>query len=212
MSADNNKQPSAFDQLLGELGTMTKALPAADVADDKKIQAAAGADDDKEKLDADGKPIVAESMEKSFKVTLADGTEVEAQDGTELVKSLFARVDNQEDMIVKALGGTLDLVKSLTATVKSQGDLVKSLQETVAKLGGQGAGRKSIVDVHQQVNTLTKSMGDQDQKGPTAEEIMAKSNAAFAAGKISGQELNIIDVSMRSGFPIDQALAAKVLA
>lgn len=215
MSADNNKQAGGFEKLLGELDTMTKALPAAEVADDKKIQAAAGADgaegENKDKLDADGNPIAADPMAKSFQVTLADGSVIEAQDGTELVKSLFERVDSQEDLMVKAMGGVLDLVKSQTSQITSLGDLVKSLQTKVEQLSGQGAGRKSIVDVHQQATALTKSMGEK-QQGPSAEEIMAKSNAAFTAGKITGQELNIIDVSMRSGFPIDQALAAKVLA
>lgn len=210
MSADNNKQPGGFEKLMGELETMTKALPAADVADDKKIAAAAGEagaaadDENKEQLGEDGKPLT-----KSLQVTLADGTVVDAEDGTELVKSLMARLDSQEDQVVKALGGTIDLVKALHEQVSASNALVKSLQADVARLAGQGAGRKTMVTVHEKLagTTLAKS----EQQGPTAEEFMAKSHAAFVAHKISGQELTSIDVSMRLGQPVDQSLVAKVL-
>jgi hypothetical protein len=207
MSADNNKQPAPFQALLGELETMTKALPAADVADDKKIQAAAdgnGDADDDNKDDQQGDP-----MAKSLQVTLADGTVIEAEDGTELVKSLMDQVGKQEDMMVKAMGGVINLVKHQGEQLKAQGTLIKSLQDTVTRLSGQGAGRKSIVDVHQQVGELTKSLQAPSQ-GPTAQEFMVKSHAAFTAGKISGQELNVIDVSLRQGAAIDPTLLAKV--
>lgn len=149
-------------------------------------------------------------MTKSLQVTLADGSVVEAEDGTELVKSLFERFDAQEDSLVKALGGTLNLVKAQGEQLVAQGNLIKSLQAEVARIGNQGAGRKTLVTVHEQVNTMTKSM-QPEQKGPTKEEIMAKSNAAFSAGRITGQEFTMIDVAMRSGFEIDPALAAKVM-
>lgn len=212
MSANENKQPSeAFAALLGELDTMTKALPAAEVADDKKIEAAAGADgDDKPKLDADGKPIVAaEPMTKSLQVTLADGTVIEAEDGTELVKSLFARVDSNEDMVVKALGGTLNLVKAQADQLKETTALVKSLQADVARLGNQGAGRKTLVNVHEQVTQLAKAHAPQ---GPTPQEFMAKAHSAFEAKKITGIELTTCDVAVRTQQQIEPGLIAKVLA
>jgi hypothetical protein len=209
MSADNNKQPAAFETLLGELETMTKALPAADVADDKKIQAAAdgNGEDDENK---DGKAAGGE-MTKSLQVTLADGTVIEAEDGTELVKSLMDQVGKQEDMMVKALGGTLNIVKAQGEQLKAQGELIKSLQSKVEAMGSQGAGRKSIVDVHQQVSTLAKSLGQQD-KGPTPQEFLAKSHAAFDAKKINGQELAMVDAAIRYGQPVEQGIVAKVMA
>lgn len=214
MSANDKKQPSeGFAALLGELDTMTKALPAADVADDKKIADAAddGDGDGKQKLDADGKPIAdTDPMTKSFQVTLADGTVVEAEDGTELVKSLFARVDQNEDMIVKALGGTLNLVKSQGEQIAATNALVKSMQAEIAKLGNQGAGRKTLVNVHEQVSTLTKAMGQPPTLTPA--EFMTKANAAFDAQKITGPELVAADVSIRQGFAVDQAVFNKVMA
>jgi hypothetical protein len=203
MSTAENK--SSFQQLLGDLDTLTKALPQPQAADDENKPAVAAEGEEGEAEGGEGG-----EMAKSFKVTLADGTEIEAQDGTELVKSLFERVDGQEDMMVKALGGTLELVKAQGAQLKAQGDLIKSLQDTVAKLGNQGAGRKTLVNVHEQVNSLTKSLPQQGQQGQSPQDFMAKSMAAFEANKISGQELNTIDVSLRMGAPIDPSLLAKV--
>lgn len=209
MSANNNGQPAAFEALLGELETMTKALPAADVADDQKIQAAADGNGDADDDNKDGQDGGA-PMTKSLTVTLPNGEVIEAEDGTELVKSLMDQVGKQEDMMVKAMGGALNLIKHQGEQLKAQGELIKSLQDTVGKLGNQGAGRKSIVDVHQQVTEMTKSLGGQQEKGISATEFMAKSHAAFAAKKISGQELNTIDVCLRQGAPIDPSLLAKV--
>jgi hypothetical protein len=212
MSADNNNQAGGgFDKLLGELETMTKALPSADASDDKKIQAAAGegGDDVNAKKEGEGEDGEGGEMAKSFKVTLADGTELEAQDGTELVKSLMDKVGAQEDLMVKALDQTLTIIKAQGEQLKAQDGLIKSLTTKVEALGKQGTGRKSILDVHAQASTLAKSLGAQEQ-GPTPQDIMAKSQAAFAAGKISGQEANTIDVSLRMGAAIEPALLAKL--
>lgn len=211
MSATEQKQPGAgFQALLGELDTMTKAIPAAGVADDKKIQAAAGVDDDKNK-EGEGEEGIggAAPLAKSMQVTLADGTVIEAEDGTELVKSLFARVDGQEDLMVKALGGAINLIKVQGEQLAATNALVKSLQIDLAKLGNQGAGRKTMVSVHEQVSEMTKSMQQQPQ-GPTPQEFLAKANTAFSAGKITGHEFTVIDVSLRQQEAIDPALFAKV--
>lgn len=206
MSATENKQPTAFDQLLGELGEMKKALPAADVTETATTAVAAVAA-------GEGDPATTtEPLAKgAFQVTLADGSVVEAQDGTELVKALFTRVDNQEDLMVKALGGTIDMVKSLTGMVNSQDKLIKSMQADLARIGGQPAGRKTLLTVHEQVNTMTKSL-TQETAAPTPAEIMAKANTAYDDKRISGQELNEISVAVRMRQPIDGGLLAKAMA
>lgn len=208
MTVENNKQLGAFDKLLGELETMTKALPAPNMDDDNKIATAAGEggedDEDKDKLDADGKP-----MAKSFQVTLADGSVVEAEDGTELVKSLLARIDGTEDTLAKALGSAVGLIKAQGEALAANTALVKSLQSKVAELSGEGRGRKTVVSVHEKPGTtLVKS----ESEGMTHGEFMAKSNAAFTAGRISGKDFTVIDVSLRSNVAIDPALVSKVLA
>ena len=94
---------SQFNELLAELETLAKAQPA---DGDQKIAAAAaeggaGApDDEDDEGEADpaagnGEPDGDEGkpMAKSFRVTMPDGTEQEAVDGTALVKSLGDRLD-----------------------------------------------------------------------------------------------------------------------
>lgn len=200
-----------YEELIAELAgaakeadDLVKALPAAE--DDKNIREAAGegekegegvnADDE---VEGEGAP-----MSKSFEVTLADGTKLVAQDGTEMVKALGERIDATEGEMAKALGATV-------ALVKQQGVLIKSLTEQVKKLGGEGRGRKAVLTLSERKPTEeTLAKGNQD--GLTADQFMVKAHAAFEARKLSGQELNTIDVSLRNGFPVDPSLISKVIA
>lgn len=198
-----------LEGLTAEQETMTKALPADDGKDDEKIQAAAeeGGDMDAEKkTDCDeGDEDDEKPMAKSFTLKLEDGTEVEAQDGTELVKSLMEKVDATEGQMAKALGSAVGLIKS-------QGEMLKALSEQVKKLSGEGRGRKTVLSVTEKKTaseTLAKSEGSD---GMTPQEFMLKSNSAFTGGKISGKELTVIDVSLRSGVAIDPTLISKVMA
>jgi len=208
MTVKNNEQLGAFDKLLGELDTLTKALPA---EGDAKIANAEGDDpegDDPE--DGEGESGEAgATMAKSFVVKMADGTEVEAEDGTALVKSLMGRIDGTESTMAKALGSAVDLIKAQGIALASNTAMIKSLQSKVSALSGEGKGRKTVLSVHEkQAGVLTKS---QDE-GMTQVEFLAKSDSAFANKKISGHEFVMIDVSLRQNHPIDPALIAKVLA
>jgi hypothetical protein len=210
-----------FDNLLKDIEGLTadnealaKALPTADGEDDEKIQAAAADGDDKsqENADADDKggEDKDEPMAKSFKVKLADGTEVEAEDGTALVKALTDRLDATEGTMAKALGGAVALIKSQSAILKQQGDLLKSLTEQVKKLGGEGRGRKATVVVTEKQTDTTLAKGGQ-QDGITPQEFMLKANSAFEAGKLTGRELNTVDVCLRNGWAIEPALIQKIV-
>lgn len=206
MSGEENKQPSAFDALLGELDTLTKAIPAVVDGDEKIANADAGNNDDDE--DDEGKEGGDAPMAKSFVVKLEDGSEVEAQDGTELVKSLMGRIDNNEETLAKALGSAVNLIKVQGEQIAQTTALVKSLQSKVSELSGEGRGRKTVVSIHEKpANVMAKS----EPEGLTAQEFMTKSNAAFNAGRISGKDLTVIDVSIRNNQAIDQSLVAKVL-
>ena len=123
----------SLEKLMDELETMSKALPSGDTGeDDKKIQAAAAeegdVDGDEEENDvdtgnedeengetgsdetADGKARDDDKgMAKSFSFTLEDGTVVEAEDGTELIKALMNRVEKNEGALAKVLEGTVKL-------------------------------------------------------------------------------------------------------
>ena len=213
---------SPYEDLLAELSAeqeaLAKALPAEDGDGDEKIAAAAaeggsqgageGEGEEGEKPEGEGDEP---AMAKSFKVTLADGSEAEAVDATELVKSLQEQVGalsgrvDQHDGLAKALGQTLELVKG-------QAGLIKSMQAQIAKLGGEGRGRKTLVTVHEKpagepATTMAKSNPDQ----PTAEQFMVKANAAFDAHKLTGLELTSIDVSLREGRSLNPELIKKVM-
>ncbi len=202
----------SFEKLLEELDVMVKAMGEEESQDDENIQAAAESDHEDEEADEAGEHAEPdgdedengeEPMGKSFAFTLEDGTVVEAQDGTELVKSLMTRMESTESSMTKALTAAVDLIGK-------QGEMIKSLQADMKKLSGEGRGRKAVVSVAEKV-PAGQTMAKADPQGMSTQEFFAKANQAFSAGKISGQELTVIDVSMRSGMAIDQGLVAKVV-
>lgn len=198
-----NKEPSSFDALMSEMGVLAKAMPevAPELTDEEK---AAKAQADAAALEAAGK----EPMVKSLQVTLADGTVVDAEDGTELVKSLMDQVSGLEGVMAKALGQAVGLIKRQGEQIASHGDLVKSLQTKVAELSGEGRGRKALLSIAEKPTQLAKS----EPQGMTPQDFMVKANTAFSGGKITGQELTVIDVSIRQGQAIDTGLVSKVMA
>lgn len=141
-----------------------------------------------------------ETMGKSFRFTLENGEEVEAVDGTEMVKSLIARFDafgadavQKEESMTKALGVAVDLIKSQGDLIKSQGEAIGSLQNEVKRLASEGRGRKTVVSVAEKpaAGTMAKS----EPAGVSGDEFMAKCLAAQAAGRITG-----LDVAKAEGF------------
>lgn len=217
-----------FEALLAELNTevesMAKALPAADdmppgdedegdvdtAATDKKVMAAAGdgdADDEGGEPDGDaddeGKPMMGKSMTVEI-----DGKQVEAVDGTELVKSLMGQVEQlggkltaSEDKLAKALTDTLGVVKS-------QGAVIKSLQDTVAKLATAGRGRKSAVVVHEPGVDLTKSQTAGSQL--SGNEIMAKALSAQTAGRLTGIDVARVEGHLNQGMAVPADILSRL--
>lgn len=217
---------SQYEKLLEELETMAKAMPGDDGADDDKIQAAAAAANPD--ADGDGENDVTgddlnpeggeglggegegdgddeETMGKSFALKLEDGTELEAIDGTELVKSLMARVESNEGTVMKALGTAVDLLGK-------QGDMIKSLQDEVKKLAGEGRGRKTVVSVSEKPvagATMAKSQGAAD--GLSANEFMAKALAAQASGRLTGLDVARAESALNKGLPVPQDVVNRVI-
>ncbi|ATI15639.1 hypothetical protein [Bordetella phage vB_BbrM_PHB04] len=222
----------SFDKLMAELDglaseqeTMSKALPAGDGEDDKNIQAAAaeGGDMDGEGDGAGGKPDgdgagegegdgEGETLGKSLgTVTLEDGKQVEAVDGTELVKSLMGQL---QALGTKQAEGESQMFKALeqcVGLVKGQADLIKSMQGEIAKLRGEGRGRKTVLAITEKPGA-GEQMNKSEPSGMTGSEFMAKSHAAFDAKKITGQELTTIDVALRTGAPVSAELIQKVVS
>jgi hypothetical protein len=209
MMSVENKQGSSFDELLKSLaqveegaGTLAKAAPAAE--DDDEMVAAAAAESG---VDADGgNPEDDDEGGEEFGKSLGsadDGSEM--VDATELVKSLMARQESTDGVLAKAM-------TSMVGALSKQNDMIKSLQAEVGKLASQGRGRKTLVTISEKpgiADTLAKSEGADDGKITTGE-LLAKSHAAHAAKKISGVELNTIDVCLRNNWPIDAGILQKV--
>ena len=202
-----------FEQLLSSLNTeldeqtqLAKSLPAKDGEDDEAIQAAAAEGDDADdKNPEDNEPDEGDKPIAKSVTAMVDGEEVEAIDATELLKSLQDRVDEHDDVLTKALTTTL-------ATVKAQGEMIKSLNAEMKKLAGKGAGRKTVLTVVEKPAAGEQDMTKSQQDGMTTGEFMAKANAAFAAGKLTGIELTTADVAIRQGAPIPAGIMAKALA
>lgn len=205
---------SDFAKLMAELNTlgadqeqMTKALPADDGKDEEKIQAAAedggldvGGEGGEPEPEGEDK---APAMAKSFKFTLEDGTEVEAQDGAEMVKSLQARIEATEGEMVKALGTAVDLIKG-------QGDMIKSLQSQVAKLAGEGRGRKAVVSVVEKTNATEVMAKSVAQPGLSHDEFFAKALDAQRAGRINGLDIALAESCLNRGEAIPASIVARV--
>lgn len=209
---------SAFAELLQELETLAKAMSAGD-EDDAKIKAAAGdnaeghtepdGDEDGEDNDEDGDgEDEGMPMGKSFSATI-DGKEVEAIDGTELVKALIGKIDANETDMAKALGVTVDLLKSTSATVKAQAESIALLKSQVAELGNQGVGRKTTLSINDKPVAGVTDMAKSD--GLTAESLMAKANAAAEQGKITWREAALVDGALRAQQVPDSSLLSKFM-
>ena len=203
---------SDFEKLMGELsqlsteqGELAKALPADDGKDEEKIQAAAeegglgDGDDDEDDVDDNG----GAPMAKSFELTLEDGTKIQAQDGTEMVKALSERLDATGANMAKALGSAVSLIKG-------QGEMIKSLSEQIKKLSGEGRGRKTVVSVVEKPEpTMVKS---QAPEGLSHQQFFAKALAAQREGRISGTEIAVAETYLNRGQEIPAEIVQRVMA
>lgn len=213
---------SEFERLLNELGTLAKAAPPIQEGDvDKRITAAYEDEEDEDEDEKEGdednedKGEYAEGAKpggkeevfgKSFSVRLDDDTDVEAYDGTELVKSLMAQHQEQQQMLQKSLTATVAALGAIQKTVQAQGEAIAKLSTRVGRVSGEGSGRKTALTLHDKpVDGFAKAgMADHG-------ELLAKAQAAFDAGKLTAKELNTIDFVLRRGGQIDHTLLAKAL-
>lgn len=219
---------TAFDQLIVDIdvaqATMTKAMGdkggelAEKVAAKKKGAKAEGDEGEGEgegEGDGEGKPAFA----KSLKVTLEDGTEVEAFDGAELVKSLTeqvgaltAKATANESLMVKAVGQLVTLSKSLA-------DGYSKLSARVEAMSNEGRGRKAVLTLAERPKAAPATAEVALAKGGEGEgvdlnEFMAKATDQFQAGKITSTELCYIEAALnnRAHETIGAGLVKKVMA
>lgn len=213
----------SFENLLAAVNAEQEELKKSqsDEGTDQKIQAAAdedGAGDDPELAGAgdnegegegegDGAPIT-----KSFRFTLEGGEVIEAEDGTELVKSLMEQIESDREGVQQVMGATLDLVKSMGATVRKQSEMIKSLQGQIASLSTKGTGRKAVLTVtEKQAAPMRKSL-DEEPQGMTPEVFMAKSMDAFRAGKITSMDVARVESHINHGSTVPEDIVSRVLA
>jgi hypothetical protein len=147
-------------------------------------------------------------MTKSLRVTLADGSEVDAEDGTELVKALIERLDGTETVMAKALGAAVDLIKKQGEALASTNTLVKSLQDKVAALSNQPAGRKTVLTVHEKPAGAT--MAKSQPEGDTPEEFMNKALDAQKAGRLTGLQVSMAEAALNRGAEVNPQIIAAV--
>ncbi|ELK5289381.1 hypothetical protein Q6670_004049 [Salmonella enterica] len=209
---------SKFEELMATLNsidaeaeaeTLTKALPQEDGEDDKKIQAAAddAEGDDKDEKDdkeeGEGEDLEKCDLKKSF--TNEEGEEL--IDATEILEGLQKSFADQESVLLKALPQMAGLLQSQSKQLKEQGDLIKSMQETLASFGTRGAGRKSTVTVLAKSHAATQNEPAKAEP-VSAADVMLKANQLFDQKLMTGIQLTKLDVALRNGFAPD----AEVLA
>jgi hypothetical protein len=206
-------ETGAFDALLGELGDLAKALPTdAGGEGDAAIAAAAAeggtdvpAGEGAEGTEGESKDK-GEPFGKSFTIKLDDGTEVEAVDGAQLIKSLVDRVETNEGAMAKALGLAVGLIKG-------QGELIKSLTDQVGKLNSQGVGRKAILSIAEKAPAATElAKSIPDANAVTGEEVMAKAMIAQSAGRITGLDVIKLEGSINRGMQPPEDILRRVYA
>lgn len=205
---------SQFDELLAQLtaaqeeqSTLAKAIPEEAGKDDEEIQTAAaeGADANPEDEEEEDEGADKAPLAKSLTV---DGQDFEVVDAEELVKSLHdvtGRVTEVETVLAKGLEGALGLIKS-------QGELIKSMQDQIKQLGGKGAGRKTVLAVHEKQPAGEPLAKSQQEEGLTKEVFLAKSEAAWQANKISGIEYSTVDAALRNGGQLPPDLIKRIMS
>lgn len=198
----------SFNKLLQELDHLRKSQ-AADPEMDATIAAAAAADeDDEEATDADADAAEEgddELLGKSFKVVLPSGEEAQGFDGMALIKSMNAQLvsmtadrDADHGVLSKALTGMMEVIEE-------QGKTIKLLNDQITKISSEGAGRRSVT-----VADPLLAKAQQNAAALGTGDILAKCEAAFDAGKISGLDLSTAESSVNRNMPVPDRILAKM--
>jgi hypothetical protein len=218
-----NKEDGAFGKLVGELEQLRKSTEG---SGDAAIAAAAAAGSDEGDGDADNKGGASdgdadnkdekgeEGMEKSLTLFDKDGKEVEAVDGTAMVKALQTELSDiktaraqENDHLGKALTSVHDMLKSQAELIKAQGSTIASLNEQMSKLAGSGRGQRSAT-----VIPVAGEMAKGGEAQLTDGELMAKCDSLISSGKISGTEVSMAETYINRGLPIPAHIRARLSA
>lgn len=223
--------------LAAEEETLAKALKpdADDAADDKAIKEAADGDadddgeadgedalddyDDHAEPDADneGGPSDGDEdnededekpLKKSFTVSLPDGTEAEALDGDQLIKSFTDQLAGLRTETSAALAQVATALGRSTKLIKSLREQNTALAAQVTALGNSSRGRKSALTVHERPMVGDQSLAKAE--GISPRDLMAKALAAQQSGRLTGSQVAEIDAYAARGLAIPESLLAKL--
>ncbi len=223
----------SLEALVGDLDLLKsqQAVTAAAAEEDANIAAAAGGGDDADAAntagnvnpegDTTGDPAGTgaadaegeDELGKSFRVVLEDGTEVDAMDGSKMLKALqgrFSALDKrfgeQDETLQKAMGTVTDLLRG-------QSDLIKSLVERVRVLEGSGRGRKAVLSVNERPGPagadLAKAQGA--DQGLTPAQLLSKAEAAVAAGRLQWGDVVRAEAFLAKSMQLPDDLMARIV-
>ncbi|EAB4417303.1 hypothetical protein D7B12_17895 [Salmonella enterica] len=212
IDADAPAETLAKSEPAGE--EITKALAKEKEADDKKIAAKEeeGEDEEGEEEGEEGEEKDGE-FEKScgsMKKSLVNEEGEELIDATEILESLQKSFATHDEVLAKAMPKVVELLGAQSKQLKEQGELIKSMQETIATLGARGTGRKSMVTVLAKSTVASQpAAATAPEEAPlTSQDIMVKANSLFDQKLLSGLQLTKLDVALRNGYTPDADVLA----
>ena len=217
MTTNTGAGANPFDTLLDELDVMTKAMKPDDTtaaaAADSGVQDTGGDEGEGGEGGGEGDDDGDEVFGKSFKVKLADGTETEAFDGTEMMKALNARIGTVGADMLKGMGAITALLKKQGETIVAQGALIKSLQGELGKLGNQGRGRNTTVVLNGGGQGGGANNNGGSKPEPMGREaILAKALSLATAGKLMSTDVARVESYLNSGLQLPPDLARVIAA
>jgi hypothetical protein len=210
-----------FAALISELESFQKASGADDdktagsgdgKGDDKKIVAAAA---DGDKTSAKENPTEGEGsgddkgkgepFGKALQVTLADGSQVEAWDGSEMLKAMqteSGEMREQMDDMRKAFEIAVGVIRDLRTEASAQDTLLKSLQLKIASVGASPTGRKSMIAIAEKLSPGSGTgagSGARAATEPTAASVMMKAQQMCRADALGWEALPRIEAFQGRG-------------
>lgn len=209
---------SEFDKLLAELDELSLAKSQSGQADlfGKSAPPSAKKGDDEDEDDAwdqfideddeDGEDDDEKPMGKSFSVTLPGGEEVDALDGTLLVKALRDDLLASQGEVRTSLNQIGEVLTRTTAILKSLASDNATLRAEIDALASAGRGRKSSLSVHEKPATVAAPA----PAVPSRQEVLAKALAAQQAGKISGYEVALAEGYINRGQTLPASLLSRI--
>ncbi len=234
-TATTTTAATGFEALLDECEIVMKAMPAVPVRAEPPAKPKLDAEG-KPVMGTDGKPVMEavpsaaappattaatapatteeeEPFGKSFTVQMADGTEQEVLDATEMMKALNddnKKLSERAAKLEAGLSKSAALNVALGKKLTEQGVLLKSLHDSVESMGSKPGGRRAVLNLLDKPATTTTTTPAAEITGVNAEEFMNTMAKCFAAGKLSGDDVNLAEAYVGRGLQPPKDLIERV--